>query len=214
MLPRMQRPPCPPAGTRRRSFTLAGLLIASLVLVALVVTGGASAVVSVVASGRAVHARVASVSAAARGITQMSQLEVKVLAAINDVRRSRGVTPLRWNPVLSAAATRHSVSMAEHGFFTHASLDGSPFWKRDSAVYPKGAYRFWSVGENMAWASPALSAGQAIGLWLASPTHRANMLSPAWREIGLGAVHAVAAGGVYEGRSVTIVTADFGVRHS
>lgn len=209
----MQRPPCPPAGTRRRSFTVVALLVPFLLL-ALVVTAGASAAVSVAASARAVHTGVASVSASARGITQMSQLEVQVLAAINDVRRSQGVVPLRWNPVLSAAATRHSLSMAEHGFFTHASLDGSPFWKRDSAVYPKGSYRFWSVGENLAWASPALSANQAIELWLASPHHRRNMLSPAWREVGLGAVHAVAAGGVYEGRPVTIVTADFGVRHS
>jgi uncharacterized protein YkwD len=47
---------------------------------------------------------------------------------------------------------------------------------------------------------------------LASPTHRENLLAPAWREIGLGAVHAIGAGGVYNGLDATILTADFGVR--
>ncbi len=57
-----------------------------------------------------------------------------------------------------------------------------------------------------------MSARLALELWLASPPHRANLLSPRWREIGLGAVHAFVAAGVYEGRAVTILTADFGVR--
>jgi uncharacterized protein YkwD len=56
-----------------------------------------------------------------------------------------------------------------------------------------------------------LSAREVLNLWLASPTHRATLLSPAWRDVGLGAVRAVA-GGVYGGRVVTILTADFGVR--
>jgi uncharacterized protein YkwD len=45
-----------------------------------------------------------------------------------------------------------------------------------------------------------------------SPPHRANLLSPRWREVGLAAVHVGRAPGVYGGREVTIVTADFGVR--
>jgi uncharacterized protein YkwD len=101
--------------------------------------------------------------------------------------------------------------MAEKGVFEHTSLDGSPFFVRLESAYPSHGKRFWSVGENLAWAYPALSARQALALWLASPAHRENLLSPVWREIGLGAVHVVA-GGVYGGRNVTILTADFGVR--
>jgi uncharacterized protein YkwD len=100
--------------------------------------------------------------------------------------------------------------MAEHGFFEHSSLNGWPFWKRVEAVYPRNGRR-WSVGENLVWASPRLTARGALELWLASPPHRQTLLSPAWREIGLGAVHAFA-GGVYNGRAVTILTADFGIR--
>jgi uncharacterized protein YkwD len=64
----------------------------------------------------------------------------------------------------------------------------------------------------MVWASPQLSAAQAITLWLNSPPHRRNLLAPGWREVGLGAVRAVEAPGVFRGLDVTILTADFGVR--
>jgi uncharacterized protein YkwD len=49
-------------------------------------------------------------------------------------------------------------------------------------------------------------------MWLNSPPHRKNLLTPGWREIGLSAVHVAAAPGVFEGRETTIVTADFGTR--
>ena len=141
----------------------------------------------------------------------MRGLEPQVLAAINDFRRAHGLGPLRLSRGLAVAAGLHSLSMAEHGFFEHTSLHGSPFSKRVAAAYPKKGSRVWRVGENIVWASPGLSARQALELWLASPPHRENLLSSAWHEIGLGAVHAVA-GGVYDGRDVTILTADFGVR--
>ena len=64
----------------------------------------------------------------------------------------------------------------------------------------------------MVWSSAELTADQVIEMWLASPPRRKNLLTPAWREVGLGAVHAPAAPGVYEGLDVTILTADFGVR--
>ena len=45
-----------------------------------------------------------------------------------------------------------------------------------------------------------------------SPAHRANILTPRWREVGLSAVNVAAAPGVYGGRDVMIITTDFGVR--
>ena len=137
-------------------------------------------------------------------------LEPQVFAAINDLRRAQGLAPLRMSRALSLAADEHSLSMAEHGYFEHSSLDGSPFSRRVVALYAPGKRR-WSVGENLVWASPGLSARRVLDLWLASPPHRATLLSPTWRDVGLGAIRAVA-GGVYGGRVVTILTADFGVR--
>jgi uncharacterized protein YkwD len=50
-------------------------------------------------------------------------------------------------------------------------------------------------------------------LWMASPEHRANILNPAWRQIGIAAVNSPSAPGTYGGHDVTVVTTDFGVRH-
>jgi uncharacterized protein YkwD len=49
-------------------------------------------------------------------------------------------------------------------------------------------------------------------MWLASPEHRANLMNPRWREIGVAAVHEAVAPGAFKGLDVTIVTTDFGVR--
>jgi uncharacterized protein YkwD len=53
----------------------------------------------------------------------------------------------------------------------------------------------------------------ALKLWMNSPEHRANLLSPTWREVGVSALHVAAAPGAFKGLDVTIVTTDFGFRH-
>jgi uncharacterized protein YkwD len=145
-------------------------------------------------------------------ISSVASLEHDLLGAINDVRRKRGLTPLRANRKLAVAARGHSQSMAEHGFFRHASFGGAPFWRRIKPVYGEIPGRTWGVGENIVWKSPDLTAAEAIQLWLNSPPHRKNLLTRSWREVGIGGVHALTAPGVYEGLDVTIVTVDFGVR--
>jgi uncharacterized protein YkwD len=178
-----------------------------LTMAAVMVTAGVVAV-----SSSAATARGSSSSARSSRMVGLPQLESQVLAGINDLRRRAGLAPLKASSSLGAAAYEQSVSMAEHGFFAHTSYGGSPFWKRVAARYASGAGS-WSVGENLVYRSPQLSAQAALQLWLQSPEHRSNMLSPMWREVGLGAVHVTSAPGIYEGRAVTILTADFGVRH-
>lgn len=145
-------------------------------------------------------------------VTDLPRLGNRLLAEINLLRRQQGLAPLRANAALASAAREQSLSMAAHGFFGHESFGGSPFWKRVETKYPKPADGSWGVGENLVWRSPGLSAERALQLWLQSPPHRENLLRTSWREIGIAAVHASAAPGVYEGQDVTILTADFGVR--
>jgi uncharacterized protein YkwD len=166
----------------------------------------------VVVSSSAATSRGSSSTDRSARLVGLPLLESQVLAGINDLRRKAGLVPLRASSALGTAAFEQSSSMAEHGFFAHASFGGSPFWKRVAAKYAIGAGS-WSVGENLVFSSPQLTAQTALELWLQSPEHRSNMLSPTWREIGLGAVHVSSAPGVYAGRAVTILTADFGVRH-
>ena len=178
-------------------FTLA------LVLLALVVpAGGAAGPVD----------RRHLVTASSAQVDELPVLQGEALSAINELRQSKGLRRLRVNRTLSQVAISHSVSMAVHGFFSHSGYKGSTFWRRISARYGPDSRAYWGVGETLAWASPQLGARQAIDLWLASPSHRRTLLTAAWRDIGLGAVHALAAPGVYHGRAVTILTADFGFR--
>jgi uncharacterized protein YkwD len=139
-------------------------------------------------------------------------LESSVLQRINQVRREHGLQPLRASAKLAAAAAQHSNEMGADGYFAHESVDGSAFWKRVVRWYPSSGRRSWTVGENLLWSSPDVTPSGAVTMWMNSPEHRANLLSRAWREIGLAAVHVDSAPGVYSGRPVTIVTADFGAR--
>jgi uncharacterized protein YkwD len=147
-----------------------------------------------------------------RASDSMDALEAQVLADVNALRRSHGLRALRISTRLTAAADTHSRSMARRGFFSHDSADGSSFSKRIERYYRPSGYRYWSVGENLLWASPNVDSASALKMWLNSPPHRANLLFRGWREIGLSAVHVENAPGAYAGQSVTIVTADFGVR--
>ena len=154
-----------------------------------------------------------SVSAgSSRGVTRVSSLDTALIAQVNAFRVAHGLVPLRVSPSLRAAATVHSTQMARRGYFSHDSANGGSFSSRIATYYSAQGYRSWTVGENLLWASPDVGAARALRLWLSSPPHRANLLSPRWREIGLTAVHANRAPGVYGNAPTTIVTADFGSR--
>jgi uncharacterized protein YkwD len=160
-------------------------------------------------------AAVASTSAPAapsRPGVVLSSLEQGVVADINAFRAEHHLPALRLSASLTAAARSHSLQMEQDGYFAHNSFDGTAFWKRIQAFYPSSSFGYWSVGENLLWSSPDVDAQKALTMWENSPEHRKNMLDPNWREIGISAVHAPQAPGVYQGLAVTIVTTDFGVR--
>ena len=100
--------------------------------------------------------------------------------------------------------------MASIGYFSHDSADGTSMASRVRASYD-GRNR-WSVGENLLWSSPRIGSRRAIRLWMASPEHRAIILTAGWKDIGCAATHSDAAPGVYGSLPVTVVTCDFGVR--
>ena len=141
----------------------------------------------------------------------LSALELEVVARINAQRRSRGLRALGVSRGLTLAANYHTHQMGQLGFFEHESVNGAPFWRRIQRFYP-ARRGYWSVGENIFWESPDTSAASAVREWMHSPPHRQNILTREWREIGVSAKHFEAAPGAFGGRSVTIITADFGVR--
>ncbi len=151
-------------------------------------------------------------SASAKNKAVLDSFETGVFQKLNQTRVAHGLAPLRLSIRLTTASDAHSVEMADDGYFDHSSHDGTPFWKRVDHWYGSSGYRSWFVGENILWSSPSVTPARAVELWMASPEHRANILSPKWREIGVAAVHLSDAPGVYHGLPVTIITTDFGAR--
>ncbi len=104
----------------------------------------------------------------------------RVLELTNAQRLQAGLQPLTLNSKLNNAAQAHSEDMAIHDFFDHKGSNGSSIGDRAIA----SGYNFSRLGENIAagYATPE----DVVQGWLNSPGHRANILNPSYREIGIG----------------------------
>ncbi len=126
--------------------------------------------------------------------------EADLLRAMNQARAEHGVAPLRIDLRLEAAARAKSRAMLRTGTFAHGN-----FQRRLSSFRARGLY----FGENLAWGVGTRgSAPGIVQMWLASPSHRANLLRRTYRRVGLGIVVGTFRG--YGGTSV--VTANFAGR--
>jgi uncharacterized protein YkwD len=148
----------------------------------------------------------------AQSVVTMSSLELGVVRVINAIRVGDGLTALELSPALARAADAHSRQQLVDGYFGHKTASGTPFAERIAYYYPPRGSAFYAAGENLLWGSPSLSAVEVVGAWMRSAPHRANILAPAWREIGVAALRISAPSGVYRDLPATLVTADFGVR--
>jgi uncharacterized protein YkwD len=140
-------------------------------------------------------------------------LEAAIVRAINRIRVTDGLRPLRTSHSLRTAARGHSRAMLERGFFAHESADGTAFSERIRRYYTSRGWRTWSVGEALLASQGSDTEAKAIvDAWLDSPPHRAIILSPNWRDAGVGALYASAAPKAFGGSATVVVTADFGLR--
>ena len=128
-------------------------------------------------------------SAAAGGAEQ------EAIEALNDVRRAHGLAPLRESGSLNASSGSYARKMLRHDFFGHGpSIDVA------------GGFR--SAGETLAYhtgwdAQPR----RTVMRWMNSPGHRAVLLSPGFRFVGMGLAR-----GRLAGRVATMWVAHVGTR--
>jgi uncharacterized protein YkwD len=154
----------------------------------------------------------ASALATSRSERSLGTLNRQVLAAVNRFREEHGLGALRESAGLDSSARQHSLEMGRQGYFAHSSADGTVFWRRIRRYFSARNSSYWSVGENLVWAAPGLSAAEAMKLWIGSAPHLRNLLTTRWRQIGISAVGVAHAPGVFHGQHVVIITTDFGVR--
>jgi uncharacterized protein YkwD len=106
----------------------------------------------------------------------------RLLGLINEQRRAAGLAPLSRPRELDEAARRHATDMAARGFFGHFGSDGTTAGERVRAA----GYDWRTCSENIAAGFPTPEA--VLSSWLASPDHRANLLAPEIRDVGLARV--------------------------
>jgi uncharacterized protein YkwD len=130
---------------------------------------------------------------------------------INKERRHRGIGKLDKDSRLQKAAQKHNEVMMQKNCFSHQCPGEAPLQTRLSIVdYIIGGLLRWTYGENIAYGGSSYGTPKAImKAWMKSAGHRANILNPAFRDLGVGFTpgtpgHPDANGGLY--------TTDFGMR--
>jgi uncharacterized protein YkwD len=109
--------------------------------------------------------------------------EARLIVAVNAERTKRDLVPLRFRETLLNAARYHSADMARRNLLTHISANG---WTPAQRVRYFGYY-FSRLGECIGrgcdiWRTPE----GMVCLWMGSPTHRAILLDPVFRDFGGG----------------------------
>lgn len=117
----------------------------------------------------------------------------------NQERANNGLPPLSLHSQLSNAAYAKANDMFAKNYWAHVSPDGTTPWYFISSA----GYSYASAGENLA-KDFNFSSGVVAG-WMGSPTHRANVLSTAYQDVGYAVVN-----GVLQGSETTLVVAMYG----
>ena len=111
----------------------------------------------------------------------LSAYENEVVRLINIQRTSRGIPALTVNWQLARVARYKSQDMVNKNYFSHTSPTyGSPF-----TMMQNFGLKFSAAGENIAYGQS--SAQAVVTAWMNSPGHRANILSSAYTQTGVGA---------------------------
>jgi len=123
----------------------------------------------------------------------------EVIRLTNEKRVQTGLPALSTSSVLSQAAQAKGADMLAKDYWAHVSPDGTQPWY----FFTNFGYKYRYAGENLArdFQDPA----SAVEAWMASPSHKENMLSSKYKEIGIAVVE-----GDLAGVDTTIIVQFFG----
>jgi len=123
----------------------------------------------------------------------------KLLNLTNLKRVEAGLSPLNLNPKLSQAAVAKANDMFKKGYWAHNAPDGTTPWVFISQV----GYQYLYAGENLA--RDFSNSEGVVSAWMASPSHRDNILKREYQDIGFAVVN-----GKLNGEETTLVVQFFG----
>ncbi len=123
----------------------------------------------------------------------------QVVSQTNEERSKHGLKPLTLNSRLSAAALAKGQDMLDNQYWSHTSPEGKQPWDFMRAAN----YRYRVAGENLA--RDFHHTTDMISAWMASPTHKANIINDQYEQIGIAVID-----GKLEGFDTTLVVQMFG----
>lgn len=118
----------------------------------------------------------------------------------NQERVKDKLEPLTLSDQLNKAAFLKAQDMFVNNYWAHESPSGVTPWKWLADV----DYSYDVAGENLA--KNFVDASSTIDAWMASPTHRANILGDKYTQAGFAVAE-----GVLNGKSTTLVVAYYGL---
>lgn len=119
----------------------------------------------------------------------------------NSQRAAYSAGSLTLNSKLNSAAQAKANDMATRNYWSHNTPEGNPPWY----FITNAGYSYSRAGENLAYGFTEVNG--ALGVvagWMNSPSHKENLINPAYTEVGFGIANAA----VYQGHNEeTIVVA-------
>lgn len=115
------------------------------------------------------------------GLSVDEASESQMFALVNSERSKRGIAGLAWSPEIVAVARAHAKDMWERKYFGHISPDGKDVGDRLDAARIK----YFLAGENLALAPTVTTAMNGL---MNSEGHRANILEPKFKKVGIGVI--------------------------
>lgn len=140
-----------------------------------------------------------SISFPAASLLSSAITPTNIISLTNGTRRSLDLPELEVDPKLMQAAQAKAEDMFLNGYFAHTSPDGVTPWY----WFKTFGYNYRSAGENLA--AHFTEAEDVQAGWMASPTHRDNIVSDRYNEIGVGVAQ-----GVFDNYQTTFVVQMFG----
>lgn len=164
----------------------------SVLLLALVMVRGNSGFIQAAPQPAQTHGSVLAYA------TSMSRTDL--LNATNAFRAQNGLSPLSMNTQLNNSAQNKAQHMVTNDYWAHNAPDGTTPWY----FFDASGYNYSRAGENLAYGFA--TSQDAVNGWIASPSHRANMLGD-YQDVGFGFVD----GANYQGGQNTVVVAHYGM---
>ncbi len=126
----------------------------------------------------------------------------EIIRLTNEKRVANGLLPLEANSNLSSGAQAKGTDMLAKEYWAHISPDGNQPWKFFADV----GYKYRYAGENLArdFSDPK----SVVEAWMSSSSHKENLLSPKYKDIGVAVVE-----GNLAGVDTTIVVQFFGSKY-